>query len=56
MAGHKKAAAAVKYGTQSEVGGAPPTHRPPYLEKIQNATDLFQHHQSAVAKAKTQII
>ena len=52
MGGHKKAGAAVKYGTQSEAG--PPTHREPYLE-IQNATDLFHHHQSA-AKAKTQII
>ena len=52
MAGHKKAGAAVKYGTQFEAG--PPTHREPYLE-IQNATDLFHHHQSA-AKAKTQII
>ena len=33
----------------------PPTHLIPYLE-IQNATDLFHHHQSAAAKAKTQII
>ena len=32
----------------------PPTHLIPYLE-IQNATDLFHHHQSD-AKAKTQII
>ena len=52
MGGHKKAGAAVKYGTQSEAG--PPTHREPYLE-IQNATDLFHHHQSD-AEAKTQII
>ena len=32
----------------------PPTHPIPYLE-IQNATDLFHHHQSD-AEAKTQII
>ena len=31
-----------------------PTHTRPYLE-IQNATDLFHHHQSD-AEAKTQII
>ena len=31
------------------------TQQTPYSE-IQNATDLFHHHQSAAAKAKTQII
>lgn len=43
----------MKYGTQSKAEG-PPTHPAPYSE-IQNATDLFHHHQSD-AKAKTQII